>query len=125
MLIDADARQDPAERAPQQAAQEDIDQQQHGQREIVEGELVVQVEELRIRLEVDVDAVRAAQRLVVEEQEEHHLRERHGDHDEVDAGVRTTKKPMTSAARPEAATAAGKVHHRLTGSPAGVRKARA
>jgi hypothetical protein len=37
------------------------------------------------RLEVDVEAVRAAQRLVVEEQVEHHLRERHRDHDEVDA----------------------------------------
>jgi hypothetical protein len=37
------------------------------------------------RLEVDVEAVRAAQDLVVEEEVEHHLRERHGDHDEVDA----------------------------------------
>ena len=90
VFVDADAGQCAAKRAPQQPAQKGIHQQQHHQREVVQGELAVEVEQREAAhcnagLEVDVQPVRAAQNLVVEEQEKHHLRKRHRDHDEVDA----------------------------------------
>jgi hypothetical protein len=39
--------------------------------------------------------------------------------------VRTTKKPMTSANSPATSTAAGSVHHRLTGFVVGRQQASA
>jgi len=69
----------------QHAAQEQVDGDQAGQREEIEHALVFQIEQHRIGAEVQEDAVRTAQGLVVEKHIEHHLRKSHGDHDEVDA----------------------------------------
>jgi hypothetical protein len=70
-----------------------------------------------VRLEVDVDAVGAASEgadLVVEEQVEHHLRERHRDHDEVDAVRADHEEADDQREAADASTASGSVHHRLT-----------
>ena len=90
VLVDANARQRPPKRAPEQAAQKEINQQQGAQGEVVQRGFVVQVNKRQAAqrdagAKVDVQAVGAAQGLVVKEQEEHHLCKRHGDHDEVDA----------------------------------------
>jgi hypothetical protein len=69
-----------------------IGRHQTGQGEPEENPFVFQVEQSGIGLEIEVQAIGAAQRLDVKEQEIHHLRKRHGDHDEVDAVRADDKK---------------------------------